>query len=177
MAEAQGTRSRPTDPVGRVLYDLSLWMAVAGGAVACGMALLTTVSVFGRYFFNLPVQGDFEIVAILTGVCAFLFLPYCQMTRGNVIVDFFLMRAPERVRSAFDTLGCLLYVVIAAILAWRSWLGFEDFRRSQETTMILEVPRWWTVPLAVACFALLVAVSAYTLVRSYRETRGDGESS
>jgi TRAP-type C4-dicarboxylate transport system permease small subunit len=171
MSEEIKPQARPTDPVGRVLFVLSYWAAVLGGLVVCAMAIMTTVSVTGRYFFNAPVEGDFELVAILTGISVFLFLPYVQLTRANVIVDFFLSGASPRLRGTFDSLGGLVYVGIATLFFWRQWIGMNDFIRTGETSLILEVPRWWTLPLAVACLFLLVAVCVYTLVQYVQATR------
>ena len=88
MAEGNGTESRPTDRVGRILYRISRALAIIGGVVLCGLAALTTVSIIGRSAFSAPIRGDFEFVAIGTGIAIFFCLPWCQMVRGNVIVDF-----------------------------------------------------------------------------------------
>ena len=116
MSEIQADASRPAGKVGRVLYSTSRILAVFGGGLLCILALLTTVSVIGRSFFDYPVPGDFELVAIGTGVAVFAILPYCQMTRGNVIVDFFMTRAPDRAKAFFDMVGNIIFSIIAALL-------------------------------------------------------------
>ena len=165
--------ARPTDPVGRALFKVTRIFALLGGLVLCAMALLTAVSVTGRSFFNLPVTGDFELIAIGTGVAVFAFLPYCQLMRENVIVDFFLSGAPFRVRTSFDTVGNLLYGAIIALLTWRTGLGGIDLYHDDQMTMILEIPRWWTFPAAMLCLVLLLTVCVYTVVRSINETRAN----
>ena len=100
MAEPGNGSGRPTDPVGRLLYSIARWLAILGGAILAAMALLTTVSIAGRAAFSAPVRGDFELVAIGTGIAVFAFLPWCQLTRGNVLVDFFMDRAPVRAKAA-----------------------------------------------------------------------------
>lgn len=171
MSELDDTDTRPTDPVGRVLLAVTRLFALAGGLVLCAMALLTTVSVTGRRFFNAPVTGDFELIAIGTGVCVFAFLPYCHLKRENVLVDFFMSGAPDRMKSFFDAIANLAYTFIIAIMIWRMSLGGMDLYKVDEMTLILEFPRWWTFPAAILCLVLLFIVCAYSFVRSAKEVR------
>ena len=88
------------------MYSVARAFALFGGFVMCAMAILTTASVIGRAFFNSPISGDFELVAIGTGVAVFAFLPYCHLIRENVVVDFFLDRAPYRVKAPSEKYSC-----------------------------------------------------------------------
>ncbi len=171
MSEKSDSHARPADAVGRVLFEVTRVFALAGGLVLCAMALLTAASVIGRAFLNAPVTGDFELIAVGTGVAVFAFLPHCQLIGENVVVDFFLSTAPFRVKAFFDALGSLAFGAIVALMTWRTSLGGVDMYDANETTLILAVPRWWTFPLAVVCLALLLVVCVYTLARSIKETR------
>ena len=68
--------------------------------VLAGIAMTTVVSVLGRKFFGGAIAGDFEIVEIGCAVAVSLFLPYCQLNKGNVIVDFFTLKASQDRASA-----------------------------------------------------------------------------
>jgi TRAP-type C4-dicarboxylate transport system permease small subunit len=163
--------TRPADAVGRVLYFIAGTFAVFGGLVLVAVAVLTTLSVTGRAVLATPVPGDFELVAIGTGIAVFAFLPWCQLTRGNVLVDFFMARTPARVRLTADIVGAALYLVIAALLTWRMVWGGVDMYNYNEVSMTINFPRWTTFPLSVALMGLLVIVIAYTLARSFAEMR------
>jgi TRAP-type C4-dicarboxylate transport system permease small subunit len=166
---AEATDSaRPADPVGRVLYRVAWALAVIGGVLVCGMAGLTTVSVFGRSLFAAPVPGDYEIVGVLNGVAIFAFLPYCQLMGGNVIVDFFTTGASRRVKGLLDAVGSAVYLAIAALLTWRLYYGAIDMHRYNEVTTTVGFPRWTTFPLAIFCMAVLLLVTLYTTWRSLR---------
>ena len=171
MAEPTDQHTRPTDPVGRVLFQISRTFAIFGGLVLCAMALLTTISVIGRSAISMPVTGDFELIAIGTGVAVFAFLPYCQLVRENVIVDIFMSKTPFRARTFCDFIGNFFYVVIILLMLWRLPLGGIDLYDNDQMTLVLEVPQWWTFPLAILCLILLLVVNIYTTVRSYREFR------
>ena len=171
MAESITPETRPTDPVGRVLYSITRPLSLFGGFVLCAMGVLTTVSVTGRYFFDAPINGDFEIVAIGTGVGVFAFLPHCQLMRENVIVDFFLSGTSPRFQAFFDTIGNLIYALIITLMTWRLPLGGIEIYENAQSTLILGIPQWWTFPLAILCLVILLAVCAYTTVRSFKESR------
>ncbi len=171
MAESSGSSSRPTDPVGRWLFSVSRLLAIFGGVILFAMAWVTALSVTGRAAFSAPIPGDFELVSIGTGVAIFAFLPYCQITRSNVIVDFFMAHAPTRAKTICDTLGALLYLAIGALLTWRLTLGGLDMYRYSEKSMTINFPRWTTFPISVLLMMFLVAVVTYTIWRSIAETR------
>ena len=171
MAEGSSSGSRPTDPVGRWLFAISRVLAVFGGIVLFAMSALTGVSVTSRAAFTAPIPGDFELVSIGIGVAVFAFLPYCQITRSNVIVDFFMVRAPTRAKAFCDAIGALFYLVIGSILTWRLILGGLDMYRYSERTMTINFPRWTTFPISILMMMFLVVVIAYTLWRSIAETR------
>lgn len=171
MAEGLNNSAKPTDPVGRWLYAISRVLAVVGGVLLCAMALLTTISVTGRSAFLAPIPGDFELVAIGTGLAVFAFLPWCQMTRGNVLVDFFMLKAPVRAKTTCDVIGGIFYLLIAMLLTWRMIFGALDMYNYAEKSMTINFPRWTTFPPSILMMAFLVIVIAYTVWRSIQETR------
>ncbi|MFP6760888.1 MAG: TRAP transporter small permease [Rhodospirillales bacterium] len=173
MSEIGDTNARPIDPVGRVLYLISKWMAVFGGVILFILAILTTISVFGRKFLDAPVPGDFELVAIGTGVAVFACLPYCQLMRGNVLVDFFMNNAPTRAKTIADIIAGLIFLAIGLMLTWRMIYGAIDMHDVNEVSMTIGFPRWSTFPISIVFMSFLVIIIIYTLGRSIAETRAN----
>jgi TRAP-type C4-dicarboxylate transport system permease small subunit len=171
MAEGPSNTAKPTDPVGRRLYEISRILAIVGGVLLCAMALLTTISVTGRSAFLTPIPGDFELVAIGTGLAVFAFLPWCQMNRGNVLVDFFMVLAPVPAKTTCDVIGGVFYLIIAMLLTWRMIFGGLDMYNYAEKSMTINFPRWTTFPPSILMMGFLVIVIAYTVWRSVQETR------
>ena len=164
--------SSRSENVGRALYRAATGVALLGGLVLFALTLLTVISVVGRAAFSAPIPGDFELVELGMAVAIFSFLPYCQIVRGNVIVDLFTSRASPRTRALLEGIGNLLYTAIAALLTWRVALGGLEIRSYNETTMVLQVPVWWGYVPAVVFLALFTIVCAYTVWRSVLEYRG-----
>ena len=118
-----------------------------------------------------PIPGDYELTGIITGTAVFAFLPYCQLMRGNVVVDFFTLRASARTRALFDALGSLTFLVLGMLLTWRTVVGAIDMYRTSELTPTLSFPRWITFPFDIACLLVLVLVTAYTLAQDLAQVR------
>jgi TRAP-type C4-dicarboxylate transport system permease small subunit len=156
-------------PIGRMLYRISVVFAAVGGLSLLGIIVLTVASVVGRELFDTPVSGDFELVEIGCAVAVFSFLPYCQLVRGNVVVDLFTESASLPTRAALELAGNLMFTVIAAVLTWRLVLGGIDLATYHEETMVLRVPAWWGFVPGALAMTLLTVVCAYTSWRSAAE--------
>ncbi len=167
MAEIQSGTTRPADAVGRILLLLAYLLVLCGGFLMAALTVMTVVSVLGRYLFSAPIFGDFELVTMGTAVSVFLFLPYCHLMRGNVVIDLFLSWAPRRVQSLFDALSGILLAVIAGGLAWRMVHGGIDMFRYNEQSYILALPVWPIFPVAVFALALLAVACLYTALRDF----------
>ncbi|MEM8589303.1 MAG: TRAP transporter small permease [Pseudomonadota bacterium] len=171
------------DPIGRALYRASAALAVLGGLLLAAIMVMVVVSIIGRNLAGVPlfgwlgpVPGDFELVELGVAIALFSFLPYCQIVRGNVAVDFFVAKASARTRAWFAVAGNLLYTIIAALLAWQLFNGYLDrLGPYGETTWILGLPTKWGYLCAVVATVLLALVCAYTVLRSIAEARGSGE--
>ncbi|MEO1160109.1 MAG: TRAP transporter small permease [Pseudomonadota bacterium] len=140
--------------------------AVAGGFVLCVIAMTTVVSVLGRKFFGGAITGDFEIVEIGCAVAVSLFLPYCQLHKGNVIVDFFTLKASLATQRRLDALGCVLLTLVAMLMTWRLGAGGISLYSSNDQTMVLQVGTWWAFLVVVPSMALLSAVGILTTIQA-----------
>jgi TRAP-type C4-dicarboxylate transport system permease small subunit len=171
MEEQASNAALPGDPLGRALYRVCFILAIVGGILSCVMAVLVTVSVTGRYLFSAPVPGDYDLIGIICGNAVFAFLPYCQLMRGNVVVDFFTTNMRPRGRALLDAIGAFLYLVIATVFTWRMYYGMLEFRANNEVIAAFNFYRWTTIPFNMLCMVVLIAVIAYTLSRDVRDFR------
>lgn len=171
MAESSEEYTRPTDAVGRVLYDVSRSFAVLGGFLLVACALLTTVSIVSHATINLPVHGEFDLVTFGTSSAIYLFLPFCQITKGNIVVDFFFSGASPRTRSFLDALGSLLYIAVAVLILWRMSVGMVEVGESGESSAVLKLPNVWMFPVALGCLGLLILTTVYTFWQGIRGMR------
>lgn len=156
-------------PLPAWLAALCRIFAGIGGVTLLAMMLMTVTSVVKRSLLGAPIPGDFELVEIASAITIFCFLPWCQSTGGNVLVDFFTQKSSPRTNHLLEALGDLLYLLIAALLLWRLIHGGLEMHRYNEQSMVLRIPVWWSFVIILPAMALLVATCAATMVGHLRK--------
>jgi TRAP-type C4-dicarboxylate transport system permease small subunit len=159
-----------------MLERLARVSALLAGALVCFMVLLTSMSIIGRETIGRTVTGDFELVGLATGAAVGLFMPLCQLHRGNIVVDFFTSRAPPRFNAALDRVGALLLALTCALLAWRAALGGLSSWNSNSSTMLLGVPEWWAYAPMVPGFGLTAVIALHQTLFGFSRPSQHGET-
>jgi TRAP-type C4-dicarboxylate transport system permease small subunit len=149
-------------PVGRVLDLISRFFAICAGIVLTLMALMSLASILGRTFFDKPILGDFELVQIMSAIAVSMTLPFCQMIRGHIIVDFFTTAMPKRVNLVLDVIASLLLALAGFIMSWHIAGGMIDLRQTGDASMLLNIPLWYAYVPMVPSFLLLGCAALYT---------------
>lgn len=162
MSDATVQSAPPRPP--RFIEMAAKALALLGGGVALTVAAVMVASVLGRWLFASPIPGDFEVAQIGTAVTVFAFLPYCQIVRGNIVVDTFTATLPARVRSRIDGICDVIYAAAMALVAACLARGTIDTYASQEVSMVLRIPVWPGVAFGALCCAFL-AVAALATAR------------
>lgn len=138
------------------------WWALLGGAVLIALVLMTAASALSNLLFNRPFRGDYELVKHGVAIAAFAFLPYCQLTYGNVTVDLFTQGISGRAKSALVVLASVIAALFAAVLFRQMWLGMLDYIQYREVMVSLPVPLWTAFPPALVSLALLFVAAVIT---------------
>jgi len=157
--------------IGRSIEVACMTFAVLGGVLFLIEALMSAASVAGRALFSLPVPGDYELVQMLSAMGIAMCLPYCQLRKGHVFVDFFTLWAPPAMKRALDALAALLLAGSSFFLAWRIWEGLLEMREYGETSMVIALPIWWGYVPVVPSFVLLGVAALHTFAG---ELSGEG---
>ena len=152
-----------------ILRQVSLLFAVLGGAVACVVAAMTVTSIVMRATVSRPIAGDVELTQFGIALAISLCLPWAQLHGANIIVDFFTQTLPDRASRRLDAIGALLLAAMCALLSWRTSVGAVSVREAGETSMILDLPMWWTYASLAPGLALS---SLAALVQAWRCWRG-----
>lgn len=149
----------------KLLERLAKLCAITAGVLLTVITLMTCVSLLGRNTTGWTLVGDFELSAAAAGAAVALFLPWCQLRRGNIIVDFFTSRASDRTNERLDRFGALLFACVMALMTWRTVVGGLSAWRSHSSTMMIGFPEWVIYTAMVPPMALCVAVG---LVQAWR---------
>jgi TRAP-type C4-dicarboxylate transport system permease small subunit len=151
----------------RLLENLAKLCAIAAGVLLTGITLMTCVSVIGRNTTGWTLVGDFELSGSAAGAAVALFLPWCQIRRGNIIVDFFTNKAAQATQDRLDRLGALLLALVMALMAWRSAVGGLNAWKSQAGSMMLGFPEWIVYCGIVPPLVLTAVIALTQAVRGF----------
>lgn len=151
----------PTRGLIWALDRLARLCALLGGLLLMGIMLITCASVVGRNLLERTLVGDFELTGMACGVAIAMFMPWCQLRRGNIWVGFFTTRASAGTVAWLDRCGALLLALCMAVLALRSTVGGLNAHANFSTSMLLGVPHWWVYAGLVPPLVLTALIGLY----------------
>ncbi|RYG08138.1 MAG: TRAP transporter small permease [Burkholderiales bacterium] len=144
-----------------ILRNLAKLCAILAGLLLTAITLMTCASLIGRNTTGVTLVGDFELTGVAAGAAIALFMPFCQMQRGNIIVDFFTSRLSAANNDRLDRLGAVLLAVLFTLLAWRTALGGMNSWSTHSETQILGFPEWVAYAAMVPPFALTAVIGLH----------------
>jgi TRAP-type C4-dicarboxylate transport system permease small subunit len=115
-------------------------LGAAAALVLFGMMSLTTVDVIGRYFFNRPLRGAFELTELLLLTLIFAGLPLASRAGEHVTLDFVDQLLGPRGRSVLGRTVDLICGAIILALAVRVWVKAGKIAGYGDTTDVLRLP-------------------------------------
>lgn len=132
----------------------------------------------GRYFFNSPISGVYEISEIYLMIAiVFLGLAYTQRNKAHVRVGLVLELLPSRVRVALDVFYYLAAAVVFACITYVSaHNGWNNIVNQRWTTGVVQIPTgpsWLIVSAGSGVFTVRLAFDALVLLTA-RGKPGDG---
>jgi TRAP-type C4-dicarboxylate transport system permease small subunit len=142
---------------GRALETL---LGAISATVLFVMMLLTAVDVVGRYLFNRPIVGGFELTEMMLAALIYCGLPLVSKRREHIVIDTFDTFMSKRVKRGFDILAD---IVCTVALAGLSWLLFQRALRVAQygdTTSVLTLP---LAPVAYLMGTMIVVTAAIHL--------------
>lgn len=156
MSTRKDTIVRATD----VVISAAAW---AAGGVLVLLMVLTTADVVGRYFFNSPIAGVFDLTHFAVSIMAYLGLAYCAMRGAHVAIELLYDKLPKAARGVLDRAinlaGCLLF----GLISWRTAVQSIDIRDMGEASQMMEIPLYplyYLVAFGAGLFAWVLALKA-----------------
>jgi TRAP-type C4-dicarboxylate transport system permease small subunit len=154
-----------------VLEKLAKFCAILAGVLLTGITLMTCGSLIGRNTVGVSLVGDFELTGVAAGAAIALFMPWCQIRRGNIIVDFFTAKASERTNALLDRFGALLLAGMMGLLAWRTVYGGLNAWSTRSGTMMLGFPEWIVYSAMIPPLVLTAVIGLHQAFRGFGEVR------
>jgi TRAP-type C4-dicarboxylate transport system permease small subunit len=151
----------------KTLEQLAKFCAIVAGFLMVFITIMTVASVIGRDTIGKAITGDFELAGAACGAAVALFMPWCQVKRGNIIVDFFTAKASESTVGWLDRIGALILSIVMAVLAWRTTLGGISAYNSNSGTMMLGFPEWMVYACIVPGLVLTALIALFQFIQGF----------
>jgi TRAP-type C4-dicarboxylate transport system permease small subunit len=135
----------------------STYLSYIGNTALALMMLLTTVDVFGRYFFNSPVLGAYEITEYLMLIMVFSFLAFAQSKKAHINVDIVFNRLPAWLQTVFERFNHIVCLLMMILVTWKSVERIAELKRTGEASLLLKIPDYpFAIFLVVGCLVFCI---------------------
>lgn len=136
---------------------VSKCLSYVGNTAIASMMLLTTADVIGRYFFNAPVLGAYEITEYLMLIMVFSFLALSQSQKAHISVDIVYDRFPSPLRRFLVRFNHFLCLVMSIFVSYMGVHRVLDILRSGASSTLLKIPDYpFAIFMVVGCVVLSI---------------------
>jgi TRAP-type transport system small permease protein len=133
-----------------MIYRARFALELVAAVLVTGLVLVTCTDVIGRYLFNSPLSGAFEVTQVLLGALVFAALPLTTAAGGHVEVDLLVPLLPDHVARALGRLGGAVAGAVLLYFAFRLVILTEDQFAAGTRTAGLGLPMWGLGVLGIA---------------------------
>ncbi len=124
----------------KVFEPATRWMSYITAAILPMMMFLTLVDVIGRYVFNRPVPGAFELQRFMMAIVIAMAISFCAYLKGHINVDILFIRLPQRVQTGLNFFHYLIGSCVFALVCWKTILEGLALQARGFTSSTLLIP-------------------------------------
>ncbi len=137
--------------------SLSTYLSYIGNAALAFMMLLTTTDVLGRYFFNSPVLGAYEITEYLMLIMVFSYLALAQSQKAHINVDIVFNRLPAWMQRIFERFNHIVCLLVMILVTWKSAQRIVELKNTGEASLLLKIPDYpFAIFLVIGCLVFCI---------------------
>jgi TRAP-type C4-dicarboxylate transport system permease small subunit len=149
-------------------------LAAKIGMLSIGVLLFMTVGdVLGRFLFNHPIPGTFEVTKILFALSVFFSMPVSQYNGENLGITLLYDRFPLRIKGVLDFIGSTVSIATFSVAFFQTLKYASRMQRSNTVTSVLRMPMYPWIYLASVGLVMLVLVLVWDLAQSIKELKGE----
>jgi TRAP-type C4-dicarboxylate transport system permease small subunit len=141
-------------------FDVVLQRAlgVTSAVVLFLMMMITAVDVAGRYLFNRPIAGGFELTEILLAALIYCGLPLVSARREHIVIDTFDPLFSRQLKRGLDMVAEVVCAVALAGVGLLIFLRANRVAEYGDTTSVLKLP------LAPVVYVMAVMITVAALI-------------
>jgi len=115
-------------------------LGVAAVVILLCLVGITCVDVVGRYFFDSPLSGAFELTEVMLAALVFSALPLTTERREHVEVDVLNFMLSPKINRLLSAFAGLFSAALLATFSWRLFSHATDALQTGATTNALLIP-------------------------------------
>ena len=131
-------------------------LGVTSAVVLFLMMMITAVDVAGRYLFNRPIAGGFELTEILLAALIYCGLPLVSARREHIVIDTFDPLFSTGLKRRLDMAAEVVCAIALAGVGWLIFLRAGRVAEYGDTTSVLKLP----LAPVVYLMAVMITVAA-----------------
>ena len=138
------------------------------------LLVVVIYEVIMRYAFNAPTIWGFEATIFLYGMHFMFGYSYTEVLEGNVKVDIFTSRLPEKTRAVLNIIThCVFFLPVISCLTYYVFQYALTSTMQHEVNSTSWAPPIWPFKLIMAlCFFLLLMQGVSNVLKSIRVLTG-----
>jgi TRAP-type C4-dicarboxylate transport system permease small subunit len=166
-----GAAKMDTETVQKKLGWLGSKLSYLGAVALFIMMLLTAADVAGRYLFNKPILGAFELTEFLVLILIFSFLAHTQAEKTHVSVDLLLGRLPIKWQKVIGFFNHAVCLALMGLFVWMTAVRAMELKEYAEASSNLGIPKYPFACFVVIGFAVLGLEYIRDLIRMAKAKR------
>jgi TRAP-type C4-dicarboxylate transport system permease small subunit len=149
-------------------------LGVTSAVVLFLMMMITAVDVAGRYLFNRPIGGGFELTEILLAALIYCGLPLVSARREHIVIDTFDPLFSQGLKRVLDMVAEVICAIALAGVGWLIFLRAGRVAEYGDTTSVLKLP----LAPVVYLMAVMITIAAiiHLLLILVPHSADDGKS-
>lgn len=140
--------------------------------VIFGTMMLTVSDVFGRFVFNKPIAGTFELTRIALAMIVFPALGVAQLEKENIGITIVYDRLGLMIRKVLDVLIAVVSLFLFSIVFWQMIKHAQRIQASGLITSVLRMPVHPWILAGAAGVLVLVLVLIVDLMETILAFKG-----
>lgn len=130
------------------------------------MMFVTVADVGGRYFFNSPIPGVFELTRFSLGAIVCTALGYSQINKVHIAIRILVSKFPPIWQNFIEIFNYLVAFVIFMLACWQMFVYTQRLYASAQVTSVLGVPIYPFVLLSAVGVVFFTLVLLLDLVKA-----------
>lgn len=140
------------------------------------MMFVTVADVGGRYFFNRPIPGVFELTRFGLGAIVCTALGYSQINKVHIAINILVSRFPLVYQNFIEIFNYLLAFIVFVIACWQMFIYTGRLYTAAQVTSVLGVPIYPFVLISAIGVVFFTLVLFWDLIKAINKLFSRGES-